>query len=183
MDPASGLMDEEGCLWKSARLAMAKVPPDAAKQEFRAQIQRALDGGIDVTHIDLHNSIERKPEFLEACHELGKEFKLPAFCYRDPIFTDVIVDMRINRNAPTDWFIQRLKAVRPGFTFIHSHAAKGGEELAACTGARSAGWRDASYRALVDPRLKEAVEEMGLKLVGYREIRDVMGAHPDEFWG
>ncbi len=182
VDPASGLMDKAGVLWKNSRLAAEHVSPEAAEQEFRAQVQRALDNGIDVTHIDLHSGIERSPGILAACHRLGRELRVPAFAYGDPIFDRVINDTRMNRRSGTDWLINQLRSIEPGLTFVHSHAAKGGPELEAYCGPGSARWRNAGYEALMSPRLKEAIAELDLKLIGYRQIRDYMRAHPEEFW-
>ena len=180
--PASGLMDKEGVLWKNSRQAAENVSPEAAEREFRAQIRRALNNGIDVTHIDLHSGIERSPEILAVCHRLGKEFRVPAFAYGDPIFDHVINDTRMYRRAGADWLINQLRSIEPGLTFVHSHAARGGPELEAYCGPASARWRNAGYEALMSPQVKEAIAELDLKLIGYRQIRDHMRAHPGEFW-
>jgi hypothetical protein len=38
----------------------------------------------------------------------------------------------------------------------------------------SASKRDLDYQAFTDPKIKECVEKNNLKIIGYREIRDVV---------
>ena len=44
---------------------------------MRAQIERALAAGIDVTHLDHHMGAALAPEFVDATVRLGKEYVLP----------------------------------------------------------------------------------------------------------
>ncbi|MBA7642220.1 hypothetical protein ES703_49909 [subsurface metagenome] len=54
VDPKTGLLDSEKCLWRTEEEAIASVTVKAAEIEMRSQIQLALDNGIDITHIDSH---------------------------------------------------------------------------------------------------------------------------------
>src|SRR5437016_5659232 len=46
--------------------------------EGRAQIQRALAAGVDVTHLDPHmGTLQYDPRYMEAYVRLGMEFDLP----------------------------------------------------------------------------------------------------------
>ena len=38
----------------------------------------------------------------------------------------------------------------------------------------TAKWRDLDYQAFTDSKLKECAKELDLKIIGYREIRDVL---------
>src|SRR5512138_455136 len=50
----SGLIDGSGYFWRRLPMLGPKVVPEAAEAEMRAQIERALAAGIDVTHLDTH---------------------------------------------------------------------------------------------------------------------------------
>jgi YdjC-like protein len=51
---SSGLIDESGYFWRRLPMLGAHVVPQAAEAEMRAQIERALAAGIDITHLDTH---------------------------------------------------------------------------------------------------------------------------------
>jgi len=38
----------------------------------------------------------------------------------------------------------------------------------------SVNWRNQDYEAFTDKRIKECVEELDLKVIGYRELRDLI---------
>ena len=49
-----GLVDNEGYLWRSVPEVYQHATPEEALTEARAQVHKALDAGIDVTHLDTH---------------------------------------------------------------------------------------------------------------------------------
>jgi chitin disaccharide deacetylase len=81
-DQASGLMDTDGCFWRETGLTGAKMNVDAAIREMRAQIERALAAGLDVTHLDTHMGAAAMPALLMAYVELGFEYQVPVMMPR-----------------------------------------------------------------------------------------------------
>lgn len=49
-----GLVDPQGYLWPDIERVYKHGTPEQAAVEARAQIRKALDAGIDVTHLDSH---------------------------------------------------------------------------------------------------------------------------------
>src|SRR5438876_592380 len=49
-----GLVDPQGYLWPDILSVYKNSTPEQAYTEARAQIKKALDAGIDVTHLDSH---------------------------------------------------------------------------------------------------------------------------------
>ena len=49
---------------------------------MRAQIERALQAGIDVTHLDTHMGAALVPELAEIYVQLGREYRLPGLLPR-----------------------------------------------------------------------------------------------------
>jgi chitin disaccharide deacetylase len=84
-DKASGMIDPEGYFWRLPETIRehAKLDVAAAEAEFRAQIDAALDAGIDVTHIDSHIGIAVIPELLDVYVRLGRDYDLPTLLIRD----------------------------------------------------------------------------------------------------
>lgn len=74
---SSGLIDSDGYFWKSRKLLRQNINKDAAEIELRAQIDRALNSGIDITHLDCHMGVGIIPELVEIYIKLGNDYKLP----------------------------------------------------------------------------------------------------------
>lgn len=200
VDPDSGLLDAENCLWWTSEEAITHVTAEAAETEMRTQIQVALANGIDVTHIDTHMGTVLDPKFIFSYVTLAQEFNIPAFLprltreelnamgygeYADayiemlpqleasgiPLLDQIIIDTGGEQPNKTEFYCDRLTEIKPGLTHLLFHSAKMSSELEAIT-PDSAVWRDQDYRAFTDPKLKECVNKNSLKTIGYREIRD-----------
>ncbi|MBZ0284843.1 MAG: polysaccharide deacetylase family protein [Anaerolineae bacterium] len=76
-DRAFGLMDDEGYFPRRQPSIQEKADLGAVRAELRLQIQRALDAGIDVTHIDSHMFTLGHPRLIPIYMELAFEFRLP----------------------------------------------------------------------------------------------------------
>lgn len=75
--PASGLTDEDGYLWATVAAVRRHAHPDAVETEWRAQVDRALAAGTDVTHLDAHMGAALAPEWCDRYIALGDEYGLP----------------------------------------------------------------------------------------------------------
>ncbi len=78
-DPATGLLDDQGYLWRTREDGVRHVTAEAAEGEMRAQIDGALEAGINVTHIDTHMGTVVHPKFIGSYLSLADEYKVPAF--------------------------------------------------------------------------------------------------------
>lgn len=76
--PSAGLTDGDGYLWRTVADVRANAQPEAVEEEWRAQIERALAAGIDVTHLDAHMGSALAPEWCERYLALGVEYRVPA---------------------------------------------------------------------------------------------------------
>jgi chitin disaccharide deacetylase len=81
--PASGLLDDDGYFPRNCAELRRRVVPEAAAIEMRAQLDRALAAGIDVTHIDTHMGAAFAPELFDAYLQLGRDYDLPVLLPRD----------------------------------------------------------------------------------------------------
>lgn len=76
-DSSSGLTDPTGYLWSTVPELRRHAGPDEAAVEIRAQIDHALDAGVDVTHLDSHMGAALAPEFVERTVDIAIEHRLP----------------------------------------------------------------------------------------------------------
>ena len=158
-------------------------------RECRAQIERALAWGIDVSHLAPHlTSITLRPEFFDVYLELAVEFKLPirlpstisvsaaGFPFRQLAADEGIV---FPDHFDHDWrtgsrerVLSALASLEPGVTEIHVQPAIDTAEVRAL-GEVAVGWIDDLALATSD-ELRNAVTASGAVLIGYRELRDAM---------
>jgi chitin disaccharide deacetylase len=193
-----GLCDPHGYLWDSVREVVESATPDEVEREIRAQIERAEDIGIDVTHIDTHmGTLYGSREYLERYIKVGIEKQLPIlvvgghryFARREfgeleeykamvehvwdaglPVLDDL-------HGASYDWkttdkkqhYIDFLRELQPGLTQMIVHPTKPGDEIGVITGDRTHLYGD--YYALVDPDVKQVIEEEGIILTTWRELK------------
>ena len=75
--PASGLVDDQGYLWPNVALVRRHAHPEAVEAEWRAQVDRALAAGIDVTHLDTHMGSALAPQWCDRYVSLGIELGIP----------------------------------------------------------------------------------------------------------
>ncbi|MFZ8876985.1 MAG: polysaccharide deacetylase family protein [Ilumatobacteraceae bacterium] len=74
---AAGMVDADGYMWRRVAAVREHAHPDAVEGEWRAQIDRALAAGVDVTHLDAHMGSSLAPEFCARYVALGVEYRLP----------------------------------------------------------------------------------------------------------
>jgi hypothetical protein len=78
-DSASGLLDQQGYLHASPAVTEQQADPDVVAAELRAQVERALQAGIDATHIDAHMGAALRPRFARSYMQVALDNQLPAF--------------------------------------------------------------------------------------------------------
>lgn len=74
---SAGLTDPGGNLWPTVEEVRRHADPDAVEVEWRAQVDRALAAGIDVTHLDAHMGAALAPEWCDRYVALGAEYGVP----------------------------------------------------------------------------------------------------------
>ncbi|MFV1999512.1 MAG: ChbG/HpnK family deacetylase [Acidimicrobiia bacterium] len=83
VDRSSGLFDPSGFMWATVSAVREAADPAAVEAEMRAQVQTAIDCGIDVTHLDHHMGAALAPEFVEHTVDIAIDFDLPVLFPRD----------------------------------------------------------------------------------------------------
>ena len=81
-DRVPSLLDADGYLPRTAIEVAKNAKPEEVEIELRAQIEKALAAGIDVTHIDSHMGTVFFPQFVPIYTKLAREYRVPAFAVR-----------------------------------------------------------------------------------------------------
>ena len=75
--PSAGLVDDDGFLWPDVSSLRQNAHPEAVDTEWRAQIDKALSSGVEVTHLDAHMGSALAPEWCDRYIALGVDYALP----------------------------------------------------------------------------------------------------------
>ncbi|TMH69087.1 MAG: ChbG/HpnK family deacetylase [Betaproteobacteria bacterium] len=201
---ASGLIDAQGYFPRNCLDLRARLNVEASEIEFRAQIDRALEAGIDVTHLDTHMGAALVPELVDSYVRLGLEYRLPVLLPRDvksytgvlrvgeiaPGIHERVVAQLDARGLPVlDRFRMTpeppgpdveatyrtmIETVPSGTTFFALHCNAPGD-IEAIVPLR-AHWRTDEYRLFGSGAPMRWMAEAGIRAVGMREIRDLWRA-------
>lgn len=79
---SSGLVDDDGYMWRDVASARRNADATAAAEEMRAQVERAVASGFDVTHLDAHMGAVLAPEFCGEYLRIADEYEIPALVTR-----------------------------------------------------------------------------------------------------
>ncbi|MFH1737906.1 MAG: polysaccharide deacetylase family protein [bacterium] len=189
------LADEQGCLRDNSRLVYENANPDEVETEIRAQIDRAETMGIHPTHLDSHmGTLFENPDCLERYVKVGIEKNIPILMVgRFPIAEKVwsaglpVIDHV--HSASYDWkttekvqhYIDAIHNLKPGVTEMIIHCTKPNDVIPIINGGRDHLYGD--YTAMISPEVKKAIEEEGIILTTWRELkerRDRVGQEEDK---
>jgi predicted glycoside hydrolase/deacetylase ChbG (UPF0249 family) len=137
-----GLVTDRGFLTANWDTLRERATGDEVERELRAQISRALELGVNITHLDSHMfSVFVKPEYLDAYKKLGREFGIPVLLSRsmvemqnmDPDVLlnkdDLVVDQLYmaftnqNEGGLSQFYRDTLRNLKAGLSVILLHAA------------------------------------------------------------
>jgi hypothetical protein len=189
---APSLLSGDGGFPRSIDDLWEHADPAEVSREVRAQIERAIAWGIDVTHLAPHlTAITLRPEFFDVYLEMAVEFGLPirlpstisaeqaGFPFRKLAADEGVAfpdhfdhDWRAGSRERVYTAIRRLE---PGVTEIHVQPAIDTPEVRAITRAAD-GWIDDLALVCDDRSLPDLLTEHSVTLIGYRELREAMRA-------
>jgi len=189
---APSLLDGDGGFPRTVEDLWDHADLDEVRRELRAQVERAIYWGFDVSHLDSHlGALQLRPEFFDVYLELAIDFRLPirlsgssterdiGFPFRRlaaeeaVLFPDHLV---VSRTGSSRRAIERaLVELRPGVTEVYLHPAIDSGELRSFAPDWSARVDDHDL-ATNDASLRALCERAGIRLIGYRELRDLMRA-------
>lgn len=189
---APSLLDGDGGFPRTLQDVWDHADLDEVRRELRAQVERAIYWGFDVSHLDSHmGALQLRPEFFDIYLDLAVEFRLPmrlsgastegaiGFPFRQlardegVLFPDHFAYVR---GVGSRRVLERtLFDLRPGVTELYVHPAVDTSELRALAPEWAARIDDLEL-VCNDDTVRAAIERSGAVLIGYRELRDAMRA-------
>jgi predicted glycoside hydrolase/deacetylase ChbG (UPF0249 family) len=189
---APSLLDGDGGFPRTVEDVWDHADLDEVRKELRAQIERAIYWGFDVSHLDSHmGTLQLRPEFFDVYLELAVDFGLPlrlsgsstervvGFPFRrlaaeeGVLFPDHFV---LVRGVGSRRAIERILAdLRPGVTEVYVHPAVDTPELRALAPDWAARTDDHDF-ITGHSTLRSLAQRAGVTLIGYRELRQLQRA-------
>lgn len=202
VDQTTGLIDQDGYLHRSTDATIKHASQEAVDAEIKAQIEKAVHSGINITHVDSHMGTVFAPKFLESYIQHAIAHAVPPMQPRVdavgvesmgvseedkkilsplleklenqgiPLIDGIMMMPLHNPNNQLEAVKEMLSKVPAGITHFILHPAVDTPELRAL----SPDWesRVANYETLMNPKFKELIKNEGIKLIGFKALRDYM---------
>ncbi len=199
-DKVPTLVDKDGYLHRNKEAVQAAARPAEVEIELRAQIDRALQAGIKLSHLDTHmGTVVSTAEMLDIYVRLGLEYDLPVMIMRnlDPAIAQAYPDLiRLNQHyiaaleseglPPIDYLFQfyegkdhaarqkryldTFRDLKPGVTQMIIHCGYDNEELQGITGSHFL--RGDDTRIFSDADVRKQIDAMGIEFITWQQLRE-----------
>ncbi len=186
---APSLLDGDGGFPRTLDDLWDHADLDESRRELRAQVERAILWGFDISHLDSHlGSLQLRPEFFDIYLDLAIEFSLPirlssadteravGFPFRElaaqegVLFPDHFVHVAgVGSRRVVERAVHELQ---PGVTELHLHPALDTPEQRAYDD----GWShrvDDHHLLCFDSELPVMLRRAGVERIGYRPLREL----------
>jgi predicted glycoside hydrolase/deacetylase ChbG (UPF0249 family) len=184
-----GLVNKNGYFFSSVDSVIKSSNATEVEKEIRAQIEKARQAGIDITHLDSHmGTLYSNKDYLQVLLKLGKEYKVPVMLNQQVLMmsgsaaSDNVMLNNIYMETPQDrakgtdaFYTNILNSLQPGVNLIIIHAANDDSEMQAVTADHpdyGAAWRQADVNFFTSETCKKLLKQNGIQLITWREIRD-----------
>jgi predicted glycoside hydrolase/deacetylase ChbG (UPF0249 family) len=189
---APSLLDGDGGLPRTITDLWEHADLDEVRRELRAQVERAILWGFDISHLDTHmGALQLRAEFFDVYLDLAVSFGLPlrlsgastqraiGFPFRDlaaeegVLFPDHLVHVPGVGSRTSFELVTR--DLRPGVTELLVHPAVDTPELRDL----APDWEgrvDDHALVTADEGIRRALEAAGATFIGYKPLRDLQRA-------
>jgi predicted glycoside hydrolase/deacetylase ChbG (UPF0249 family) len=193
---APSLLDGEGGFPRTTSDLWEHADLEEVRRECRAQVERAIVWGFDVSHLASHlSALVRRPEFFDVYLDLAVEFGLPVrlpgaeeertlgFPLRrlaaeeGIVFPDHFAAARAFGSR--DRVAKVVESLQPGVTEIHVQPATDTPEVRAMSPEHWSSWVDDLDLVCQQGALRASLEAAGAVPIGFRELRALVEAEPN----
>ena len=193
-DKVSSLLNPAGTLWNDTPLVGQHAKAEEAEIELRAQVERALSLGIHPTHLDTHmGAVLASPQIFAAYVKVAHDYRLPFLAVRIPGVSDKLMSLLLEKDvvldslviagpgiagsAWNDFYLNAIKAMKPGLTEMIVHLGHDDAELQAVMVDHAdygSAWRQRDYDFVTSAGFKKALEENHIILVKWKDLKKLV---------
>jgi len=169
---------------------------------MRAQIERALAAGIDITHLDTHMGAAILPQLIDIYVRLGREYGLPLLLPKQITDYTSVLDFQgvsltgyherlvrletegwplVDHFRMTPWvppsesdqiYRDLVAALPPGLTLLALHPTQSGEIEMIVP--KKAHFRTDEYRLFREAEFRQFIVDQDIHTVGFRPLRNLL---------
>ena len=195
------LIDPDGYLWDNVQQVAMHAKAEEVQLELQAQIDRARQFGVPLSHLDTHmGALVSRGDLLEVYVQLGVKNNLPVLFMRKlddgadrayPVLAAkhaTMLPLLESNKLPTidrllqfydgdnheqrrARYIDALRSLRPGVTELIIHCGVDNEELRAITGSSSR--RDGDRRIFTEPEIRDLLQELKIEVISWKQLREM----------
>jgi len=186
-DKVPSLLDLQGYLPLLESQVARQAKPAEVENELHAQIDRARDLGIPLSHLDTHmGALLGTPELIEVYRRVARDYRLPIPPQRsrnsDQLVlapSESLVDevLQITPGVAADQWLKTyenmLRPLGPGVYELIVHLAYDDDEMRGATWDHpdwGAQWRQQDLDMVKSPELRQFLKDQGFVLVGWKDL-------------
>jgi hypothetical protein len=185
------LVDNLGHFYPDVMPLYMNATPQEAEKEVRAQIDRALEAGLDVTHIDSHmGAMQYAPAYHEVYLKIAKDYNLPCRVAGRELMAEMkseyLVDMAdemgllhpdyLHMGGPekleeTETYWKKVLSELPEgkVSELYIHCGQMTPEMRATTATAAQRTEDTEWFS--KPETQAWLKDQGITMISYRELR------------
>ncbi|MBM4077125.1 MAG: ChbG/HpnK family deacetylase [Planctomycetes bacterium] len=198
------LVDPDGYLWQGVDKVAANARAEEVEIELRAQIERAKQLEIPISHVDTHmGALVSRPDLVETYVRVALDYKLPMLFLRErsdrirkayPALAEVgetLLGLLDKEKFPVldglaqfyggesheereQNYVKTIKNLPAGVSQLIIHCGVDGPELQAVT--NSAARRDGDRRIFTDPAIMQLIKEEKVELITWKQFQTMAAA-------
>jgi chitin disaccharide deacetylase len=185
--PGSSLLDAQGYLPATIPEVLQKAKPSDVQAEARAQVERARQAGITLSHLDTHmGTIVSSPQLFATYIGLGRSYGLGVLLEQRPdlmgvefpregIVTDKVL-MMLPGPSKEQWlaaYEKMLASLAPGSYQLIVHLGFDNDELRGATAGHpdyGAAWRQRDFDLVSSTEFQRFLKEQKFILVSWSQL-------------
>ena len=194
-EKAPSLLDADGYLPLDESIVATQAKPPEVSVELQAQVDRALKGGIKLSHLDTHmTALVGSLELFHVYQNTGRKYRLPILVgdYKVPAGAKLDVSESLVQRvlgidpgiAPkdwADWYKKTLVALPPGVYEMIVHLGYDDDEMRGATWNHpdwGAAWRQSDFDMVRSPDFQKFLRDQGFIMVTWRDLAKAADLSP-----
>jgi hypothetical protein len=195
-DQIESLLDKDHYFYPSVEELGKAVKVNEAMKEMKAQIDKVIASGVELTHIDTHmGSVLATPELVQAYLSLADTYHLPVLFPREylswfppevakalgsKVFLLDNLFMLDEKTVTPKWidaYRKGIESLKPGLNQIIVHLSIDNEEMQAITKNHDdygSAWRQHDLDLVTSREFKDLLKANKVILIGWKQVRDAM---------